>query len=30
MDGVISPKNVTKVAFNMAINKVKEECEGAS
>jgi len=30
MDGVISPQCVIKVGFNMAINKVKEECEGAT
>ncbi len=30
MDGVVSPQLVTKVAFNIAVNKMKEECEGAT
>jgi hypothetical protein len=30
LDGVIFPRHVTKAAFNMAVNKVKEKCEGAT
>jgi hypothetical protein len=30
MDGVVCPQLVTKVAFNMVVNILKEECEGAT
>ncbi len=30
LDVVIFPQHVTKVAFNMAVDKVKEKCEDAT